>query len=115
MSKPQVYDWYQMVKEGRELVDDEPHDRRPRTSTDGEHVNEIKELVLKNRRLTIIDLVDTTQISFGSIQSILKGQLGLRRVSSRLVRASTSKIVSVTRRNVVKVLFRMGTMLKAMK
>lgn len=40
--------------------------------TDEHHVKEVKDLMLKNRRLTIRDVTDFMQISFGSIQSILK-------------------------------------------
>ena len=36
-------------------------------------------------RLTIRELVDIAGISFGSVQTILKGHLGLRRVKSRLM------------------------------
>ena len=42
-------------------------------------------MVLENRRLTIRELVDMVGISFGSVQTILKNHLGLRRVKSRLV------------------------------
>ena len=42
-------------------------------------------MVLGNRRLTIRELVDMVGISFGSVQTILKDHLGLRRVKSRLV------------------------------
>ena len=42
-------------------------------------------MVLKNRRLTITDVADSLQILFGSVQAILKNDLGLRRVTSRLV------------------------------
>jgi len=48
-------------------------------------VNEIKDLVIKNRRLTIRDLADTVNISFGSVQTILKDVLCLKKVKSRLV------------------------------
>lgn len=41
--------------------------------------------MLKNRRMTIRDLADIENISIGSVQTILKDFLGLRRVRSRLV------------------------------
>jgi len=48
-------------------------------------MNEIKDLVIKNRRLTIRDLTDTINISFGSVQTILKDVLFLKKVKFRLV------------------------------
>ena len=54
-------------------------------STDNQHVNKVKELVLKNRRLTVKDLTDMIGISEGSVNTLLKDHLGLRKVKSRLV------------------------------
>ena len=42
-------------------------------------------MVFGNRRLTIRKHIDMVGISFGSVQTILKDHLGLRRVKSRLV------------------------------
>lgn len=85
MSKTQVYEWHKMFKDGREGVEDEPHQRRPKTSTDEHHVAQIKEMVLGNRRLTTREIADAVGISNGSVNTILRKVLGLRKVKSRLV------------------------------
>ena len=59
MSQKNVYKWYKDIKEGRERVDDLESSGRPSISTYEQHVHQIKELVHKNRRLTIRDLADT--------------------------------------------------------
>lgn len=84
-SRATVFAWYKLFKEGRELVDDGERSGRPSTSKTEDNVNKVKELVLQNRRYTIRDIVGITGLSFGSIQTILKSDLGLRRVQSRLV------------------------------
>ena len=85
MSRASVFDWHKLFREGRESVEDEPHQRRPRTSINEQHVNEIKDLVLQNRRLTCRDIADIVGISHGSVNTILKDVLNLKRVKSRLV------------------------------
>ena len=49
MSQKNVYKWHKDFKEGRERVDDLERPGRPSTSTDEQHVSQIKELVHKNR------------------------------------------------------------------
>ena len=71
MSQKNVYKWYNDFKEGRERVDDLERSGRLSTSTVDQHVNKVKELVLKNR-LTVKDLTDMIGISEESVKTILK-------------------------------------------
>ncbi|KYN26663.1 hypothetical protein ALC57_03963 [Trachymyrmex cornetzi] len=72
-------------QEGRENVNDEPRFGRPSMSKTDENVQEVKEFVLKNRRITIREIADDLNISFGSCQSILTDVLGMTRVSAKFV------------------------------
>ncbi|KYN10054.1 hypothetical protein ALC57_17743, partial [Trachymyrmex cornetzi] len=85
LSKKNVYKWYKLFQEGRENVNDEPRSGRPSTSKTDENVQEVKEIVLKNRRITIREIADDLNISFGSCQSILTDVLGMTRVSAKFV------------------------------
>ena len=49
MSQINVYKCYKDFRDGRERVDDSERPGRPLTSTDEQHVKQIKELVHKNR------------------------------------------------------------------
>lgn len=83
--KKNVYKWYKQFREGREDVEKHVVSKRPKSSTDEEHVKEIKELVLANHPMTTRDIVDIVGISYGSILKILKDELDLKRIKSRLV------------------------------
>ncbi|KYN39235.1 hypothetical protein ALC56_06368 [Trachymyrmex septentrionalis] len=106
LSKKNVYKWYKLFQEGRENVNDEPRSGRPSTSKTDENVQEVKEIVLKNRRITIREIADDLNISFGSCQSILTDVLGMTRVSAKFVpklRSKTSLLVSsfLTKNNII--------------
>ena len=75
-SQKNVYKWYKDFKGGRERVDDLERPGRPLSSTDEQHVNQIKESVHKNRPLTIRDLADTIGISRGPLNTVSKDILG---------------------------------------
>ena len=65
------------------VVDDLERSERPSTPRDNQHVNKVKQLVLKNRRLTVKDLTNMIGISERFVKTILKDHLGLQKVKSR--------------------------------
>lgn len=69
-------------KKGSESVEGEDRSRRPSTSIIEQHVQNIEELVLINRRMTARDAVG---ISKRFVNTILKDILGPKRAKSRLV------------------------------
>ena len=71
LSKKNLYMWYKLFQEGRENVEDESRPERPNTSTTDENVEAVKEIVLKNRRITIREVAEDVGISVGSCDDIL--------------------------------------------
>lgn len=116
MSQKYAYKWYKLFEEDRDRDEDKKPPGRPSTSTDESHVKEIDNLMRTNGRLLIKDLADVVHISNGSVNTILKNALGIRRVQYRLVpktldlfekepykRAHAVPVVSLDRKNYVKV------------
>jgi len=66
-----VYKWSSAFKKGRETVENEPHERRPRTSITGENRDRIDALIRENRRITVRELSGILNISDGSVKTII--------------------------------------------
>jgi [histone H3]-lysine36 N-dimethyltransferase SETMAR len=85
MSQAQVYYWFKRFKDGREEVASDARTGRPTTSKSDENIAKVKAAVYSDRRITIREIAEDTGISFGSVQSILTENLGMRRVSAKFV------------------------------
>ncbi|UYV82117.1 hypothetical protein LAZ67_21000937 [Cordylochernes scorpioides] len=72
-------------KVGREETADNERSGRSSTSTTPEKVDKVLELVRKDRRTTVREVAEEAGISFGSIHSIMKDILGVRRLNAVLV------------------------------
>ncbi|KAF6198043.1 hypothetical protein GE061_007789 [Apolygus lucorum] len=73
------------IRQGRQRVENEPHDRRPRTSKTQENINEIRRLIEGDRHFTVREISEELGISFGSVQSIIKTDLGFTKIAARWV------------------------------
>lgn len=99
--KTAVYKWYKRFQEGRECTMDDARTGRPATKTSS-HVADVKNLLDKDRRITIREIVLRLDCGYGTVFRILHDQLNMRRVCARwipkqlsieqkLVRAECSK------------------------
>ena len=77
LDRSNVYRWYKMFSEGREDVNDEERAGRPSTSTTDENIDELKKIVLVNRRVIVREVAEDLNISIGSIHSIFTKDLGV--------------------------------------
>lgn len=107
IAKKQVNEWYKRFQSGCDAVENRTRSGRPSTSTNVRNVEKITKLLAENSKLTIREIVDEANISFGSIQSIVRDGLGLRRVASRLVPKELNFLQKIQRVEVSKVMLSM--------
>jgi len=80
-----VYKWFERFRNGCESVEDEQRSGRPSTSKTQENVERVSEMIRSNKRLTIREIYEDLNISYGSVQNILTTDLNMRRVSAKFV------------------------------
>ena len=85
ISRTQVKLWYNRFKESREDVNGNARPGRPSTSTIDENIEAMKKMILDNRRITIREIADDVDISFGSCQAIFRDVLGMKRAVAKIV------------------------------
>jgi len=85
LSNVSVYKWSNAFKKGRETVENEPHERRPRNSITGENSDRVDALIRENRRITVGELSGILNISDGSVKTIMKQHLQYSKVCARLI------------------------------
>ena len=80
-----VYKWIERFRDGREPVEDDKGRGRPATSKNNKKINFVRNLVKKDRRLTVYQIAETVGISVRSAHSILHDDLCLSKLSARWV------------------------------
>lgn len=80
LSQAVVYQWFRSFKVGGISFNDDPRSSRPSTILNKEIIAQVKEKIHADRRLTIREISEDMDISFGSSQAILTEDLGMRRI-----------------------------------
>ncbi|KOC69241.1 Putative uncharacterized protein FLJ37770 [Habropoda laboriosa] len=81
MGKTQV--WFSRFKNGEMSIDDKPRSGRPSTARTHENVEKIREIIEKDRRRTIEEIVELLGVTLSSVQRILTEDLGMKRVAAK--------------------------------
>ena len=85
MSRARVFEWFRRFKEDRQSVNSDPCSGRPSNSRNEKKIAQVKAVVLSDRRLTVQKIAQECDISVGSCDEILRKNLNMRRVSTKLV------------------------------
>ncbi|KAK7576389.1 hypothetical protein V9T40_012675 [Parthenolecanium corni] len=82
LKRSQFYKWVKAFKEGRERVENRPHNCRPCTSVKQDNIDRVEQLILEDRRSTIKEMAEEVGISVGSIETIIHKHLRYQKVSA---------------------------------
>jgi transposase len=85
MKRRTMHKWVDQFKEGRESVDDDARAGRPSTSRVDENIQRVYDLVKADRRITTRMIAEKLGISNGSVQTILKEDLNMRKLCAKIV------------------------------
>ena len=80
-----VFRWVKAFKAGNFSVEDDTRPGRPKTSVTKANIAAVKIVVEHDARLSVKDIASCTGISEGSVQTILKKRLDMRKVCARWV------------------------------
>ena len=80
-----VFRWVKALKAEKFSAEDDTRPGRPKTSVTKANITAVKIVVEQDARLSVKDIASCTGISEGSVQTILKKLLDLRKVYARWV------------------------------
>jgi len=74
LSNVTVYKWSSAFNRGKERVENEPHERQPRTSIIRKNSDCVDALIRENRRITVCKLSGILNISDGSVNTAIRNK-----------------------------------------
>ena len=80
-----IFRWVKAFKAGKFSVGADTRPGRPKTSVTKPNITAVKIVVEQSSLMSVKDTASCTGISEGSVQTILKKRLDLRKVGARLV------------------------------
>lgn len=83
--KTTIYEWIKRFKEGRESLKDDDRSGKPVTSISEENVATVREIIERDRRISLQVMATRLGISYGSVQTIVSDRLGMSKLSARWV------------------------------
>ena len=99
-----VASWVSEFKRGRKDLNDEPRPGRPVSQSTAENVDQVHQLVLENRKISIVCIVQETGLSTGTVHTILHEHLSMSKVCARWVPKMMTPDMKATRVNTSSVL-----------
>uniref|UniRef100_A0A8B9TX61 Transposase n=1 Tax=Anas zonorhyncha TaxID=75864 RepID=A0A8B9TX61_9AVES len=91
MGRSGVFEWHKLFRKGRERVEDDDCSGRPLTSKTNENVSRVKNLLNRDRRMSIRMIADDLSIPQTQVFEMVKENLAMRKVCVKFVLQVLSK------------------------
>ena len=84
-SKATICRWFAEFKRGRTDTNDAERSGRPVEAVTPENVSEVTKIIMKDRKVKLREIAEMTQISYGSVFTILHEKLSMKKGFSKWV------------------------------
>lgn len=85
LSRAQIQVWFNRFKSGQISINDNVRKNKPLTATHDNNVLMAKKLIMKNRKITIKEVAEQLEISYGSAKTILNKKLMLKKINCKWI------------------------------